>query len=55
MSEWLALLLSIYAGTCGYVAGWRIRDRILDEGQIRPATDTTRNRNGSQIASYGPR
>jgi len=30
MSEWLALMLSIYAGTCGYIAGWRIRDRKVD-------------------------
>jgi hypothetical protein len=28
MSDLLAGLLAVYAGTCGFVAGWRIRERI---------------------------
>ena len=27
--EWLALVLSIYTATCGFVAGYRVRDRQL--------------------------
>lgn len=29
MNELLAIMLSLYTATCGFVAGWRIREKTL--------------------------
>lgn len=39
MSEWLAALLAAYSATCGFAAGWRIR-----ESQITPPSPPARYR-----------